>query len=93
MAEKEKEEEPHFESLRRMLGDAGVGQGSIETACFAPKPEETIPGAILEAAHRRRAGTVILGRNMLPWYWEKFRRHVSDDLMRRASGLAVWVVQ
>ena len=48
---------------------------------------------ILETAHARHCGTVVVGRQSHHGLKALLTSHVSDVLMSQGEGLAIWVVE
>jgi hypothetical protein len=49
--------------------------------------------SILEAAHARHCGTVVVGRKSYHGLTALVTSHVSDELISQGEGLTVWVVE
>lgn len=95
--EKQEETERVFSRLKRILEDAGVPPGTVQTQSMSDHSEvvsefEEVVSDILEVANTEGFDTVVIGRGRLSRWQELFRHHVSTELTRRAQGLTVWVV-
>jgi K+-sensing histidine kinase KdpD len=54
---------------------------------------ESLESVILEAAREEGCGTVIVGYAAFPWLTDLVRQHLAEALLRKAEGLAIWVVR
>ena len=48
---------------------------------------------ILETAHARHCGTVVVGRESFHGLKALWASHISDEVIQQGEGLAVWVVE
>ena len=39
------------------------------------------------------ATAIVVGRSSFPWFKETFHRHLADSLVRKATGITIWVVE
>ena len=83
-------------SLRRattLLTDSGIAAGSIETTIRQIENHEDLIDDLIGAAHENQCHTIVVGRSAFPWLKELFHRHIADELVRKASGMTIWVVE
>jgi nucleotide-binding universal stress UspA family protein len=83
-------------SLRRattLLTDSGRAASSIETTIRQIENHEDLIGDIIGAAQEKQCHTIVVGRSAFPWLKELFQRHIADELVRKASGMTIWVVE
>ena len=57
-----------------------------------PNTQDTVLD-ILDTAHARHCGTVVVGRESYHGLKALLTSHVSDELISQGEGLAVWVVE
>lgn len=86
-----------FDSVRQILVDGGVPDEIIEIETFVDRIEilsevDEVASDLLEVARSEDFGTIVIGRTHHSRWRELFRRHVSDELVRTAGEVTVWVV-
>jgi K+-sensing histidine kinase KdpD len=81
-----------FGHARAVLREAGVPEVVIDTQIVAWNPNESLGSAILEVAHEKHCGTVVIGYAAFSWFQELLHRHLADVLLQKAVGIAVWIV-
>jgi nucleotide-binding universal stress UspA family protein len=82
--------------LRRattLLTDSGRAAGSIETTIRQIENHEDLIDDLIGAAKENLCHTIVVGRSAFPWLKELFQRHIADELVRKASGMTIWVVE
>lgn len=84
---------PAFERARRALVEAGLAEDHIELDLCEPEPLQSVADALLAEAREHGCDTIVVGRSDLPWYRRVVRRHLGDELIDRATGLSVWIVE
>jgi nucleotide-binding universal stress UspA family protein len=72
----------------RVLADAGLGEDQVETK--TKQGGLSVAGAILDEARSGGYGTVVLGRRGENRSF--FLGHVSDKVVSKGKGVAVWIV-
>jgi len=92
-AEGEEEARALLLALRRRLTDRGVRPEQVDVGVLLLRQDLTMVEGLLDTANARDCSTVIVGRNSLPWYREVFHHHPADELVRKAHGFAVWIVE
>jgi nucleotide-binding universal stress UspA family protein len=85
--------EPLFARAKTRLQEAGIPAEMVSTEVFVPPGEQSLYTSILEVAHARQCGTVVVGRQAFTWLQELFRSHLADKLLQEADDLALWIVQ
>jgi nucleotide-binding universal stress UspA family protein len=83
---------PMFGHARAVLREAGVPEEVIDTQIVARNPNESLDSAILEVAHEKHCGTVVVGYAAFSWFQELLHRHLAEVLLQKAAGIAVWIV-
>ena len=78
--------------LRARLVERGVSEEHVDTGFLAMPDGMKLEEALMEIALDQRCGTIVLGRNALPWYRERFHHHPADALTHKAHGITLWVV-
>jgi hypothetical protein len=76
---------PMFAHARTMLRGVGVPEQFVDTQIVASNPNESPGSAILEIAHERHCGTVVVG-------FAAVHPHLAEALLRNQAGIAVWIV-
>jgi nucleotide-binding universal stress UspA family protein len=72
-----------------LLREAGIKAQAVET----PAGSRRAADAILDLAEDRKCGTVVVGRQSVSWFRELFRMDLAEELIRRATGFTIWVVE
>lgn len=80
-------------ALRQRLFDRGVSPEQVDVGILLLREDLTMVEGLLDTAQARNCSTVIMGRNSVPWYRELFHHHPADELVRKAHGVAVWIVE
>ncbi len=93
LEEAEQSARQSLETAVTLLVDHGFFGHQVTTELSSSIHEPDIVQAILEAAKQWDCGTIVVGRHTLPWFRELFSRHVGEELVRKAQGYAVWVVE
>jgi len=81
-----------FGHARAVLREAGVPEDVVDSQIVAWNPNESLDSAILEVAHEKHCGTVVVGYAAFSWFQELLHRHLADVLLHKAAGIAVWIV-
>jgi nucleotide-binding universal stress UspA family protein len=85
--------EPVFTRARHILHEARVPEDAVETQIVDTVNTQDTVLDILETAHARHCGTVVVGRESVHGLKALWTSHVSDAVMRQGEGLAVWVIE
>ena len=85
--------EPVFTRAKHILHAARVPADAVETQIVDTVNTQDIVLNILETAHARHCGTVVVGRQSYHGLKVLLTSHVSDALISQGNGLAVWVVE
>jgi nucleotide-binding universal stress UspA family protein len=83
---------PVFAHAKAKLREAGVPEEVVETQIVPWNPNESLEAAILEVAHERHCGTVVVGYAAFSWLHQLWHPHLADTLLQKAAGTAIWVV-
>jgi nucleotide-binding universal stress UspA family protein len=76
-----------------LLTKAGMPAQSLETCVRQSVNHEDLIEDILEVAKEKKCQTIVVGRSSFAWLKEVFHRLVDDELVRKASGVTIWVVE
>ena len=85
--------EPVFTRAKHILHAARVPADAVETQMVDTVNTQDIVYNILETAHARHCGTVVVGRQAHHGLKALLTSHVSDALVSQGEGLAIWVVE
>ena len=84
---------PVFDNAISILTRAGVPPNSIRRIVRQLVNYEDLTDEILKAAEENACQTIVVGRSSFPWFKETVHRHLADRLVRKATGVAIWVVE
>ena len=90
MAEKKATQIPR--AARTTLRRAGVMEEGIHTRVSAPLDAERTVDEVLFLARDEVCSTVVVGHRAHTWFRGLGGGHLAEQLVRRAKGLAVWVI-
>ena len=76
-----------------ILTRAGVPPNSIRRIARQLVNHEDLTDDILKLAEENACQTIVVGRSSFPWFKETFHRHLADSLVRKATGITIWVVE
>lgn len=82
-----------FQKTTSLLTHEGVTSSSIDTWVRQSTNHENLTDDILDAARERECRTIVVGRSSFPWLKDLFHRHVADELVKKATGVTIWVVE
>jgi nucleotide-binding universal stress UspA family protein len=85
--------EPVFTRAKHILHEARVPEDAVQTQIVDTVNTQDTVLDILEAAHARHCGTVVVGRKSYHGLTALVTSHVSDEVIRQGQDLAVWVVE
>ena len=84
------------ELLSRMserLGQAGLGEGHVDSGYLAVRSDTSMVEGLLDTARDQSCSTIVVGRSALPRVRELFHSHPADELVRKAQGFTLWIVE
>ena len=84
---------PVFDNAISILTCAGVPPNSIRRIVRQLVNHEDLTNDILRLAEENACQTIVVGRSSFPWFKETFHHHLADRLVRKATGVAIWVVE
>jgi K+-sensing histidine kinase KdpD len=82
-----------FDTAKSVLQEAGVAAQAIETQFYPSIASMDVADDILSVATREKFQTVVVGRDSWSRLKETFRYHLCHELIRKAKGITVCVVQ
>jgi nucleotide-binding universal stress UspA family protein len=85
--------EPVLTRAKQILHVARVPEDAMETQIVDTVNTQDIVLNILETAHARHCGTVVVGRKSYHGLKALLTSHVSDALISQGESLAIWVVE
>lgn len=80
-------------AMQAQLVAAGIQDDHVDKGMLTVPNQEDFVDALLDAARDQSCDTIVVGRTSLPWYREAFHHHPADELVRRAKGFTLWVVE
>jgi nucleotide-binding universal stress UspA family protein len=89
----ERDARASLRQAKTLLTDSGISEGSIETTIRQVENHENLIDDLIGAANEDQCHTIVVGRSAFPWLKELFQRHVADELVKKASGMTIWVVE
>src|SRR4030095_14310423 len=84
---------PVFENAISILTRAGGPPNSNRRLVRELVNQEDVTDDILKLAEENACQTIVVGRSSFPWFKETFHRHLADSLVRKATGITIWVVE
>ena len=85
--------QPIFDRAQSSLVQAGVPDSAIRTEFWLPVNWQDFVTDVLKAGKSNGCGTIVVGRRSFAGWKRIFSHSVADELVRRASGFTVWVVE
>ncbi len=82
-----------LEGLRARICARGIDEEHVDMGVLVIDNEAKLVDGLIETAQDQGCGTIAIGRHALPWYRELFHHHPADELVKRAQGFAVWIVE
>jgi nucleotide-binding universal stress UspA family protein len=76
-----------------VLRRGGIARGAVEAHyCYLVDGTHATK-AILELARMQKCDTVVIGRKSLSWLRELIDGDLAEELVRRAKGFTIWIVE
>ena len=79
--------------MRRRACQAGLPADRVDVGLLYLRADLSLVEGLLQVARDQSCGTIIVGRSSLPWYRELFHHHPADELVHKAHGFTVWIVE
>jgi len=76
-----------------LLIKSGMPSQSLEACVRQSINHEDLIDDIFAAAKEKKCQTIVVGRSSFSRLKEMFHRHVADELVRKATGVTIWVVE
>src|SRR3990172_4253402 len=95
VAQSEKAAQAVFARTKAILRKARIPAHALGTELVTVSTDQDLATIIVEAARASQCGTIVVGRETYAGLRELFQRHVhvADELIQKAQGLALWVVE
>jgi nucleotide-binding universal stress UspA family protein len=77
---------------RTALLRAGATADRVHSCASSPLDARTVADEVLVLARDQKCGTVVVGHRAHTWFRGLGQSHLAEQLVRRAEGYAVWVV-
>lgn len=78
---------------RKILRKGGISSRDFDFAFSSPKDASDAVNAILKVARAQRCHTIVVAHHAHSWFREIFGDHLAEELLRRAKGFALWIVE
>lgn len=88
----ERRAERTFRRARAALQQAGVAARRIHTCVSSPLDVRAVVDEVLLLARDERCRTIVVGHRAHAWFQGLGGGHLADQLVRKAKGDAVWVI-
>jgi hypothetical protein len=85
--------QPLLQKAKSQLSAGGIPSNNVAADVMLLDHEEDFIGELLNTAAKNRCGTIVVGKNYLPWFKELFASHTGEELLKRSEGFAICVVQ
>jgi nucleotide-binding universal stress UspA family protein len=82
-----------FAKARAILQHPGVAVGAVKTHVVSTISGEDVIRNLLEVAQTNTCDTIVVGRQSHSWLRELVQHHLADELIRKAAGFTMWVVE
>jgi nucleotide-binding universal stress UspA family protein len=88
-----KTEQRALERANAILRRGGLARGAIEAHYCYLVDGSRATQEILKLAQMRKCDTVVIGRKSLSWLGELIHGDPAEELVRKAKGFTIWVVE
>jgi nucleotide-binding universal stress UspA family protein len=92
MRSADKKPEAILAAARETLVQAGIARSLVHTCLSSPLDAREPVEEVLILARDRQCETVVVAHHSHAWYSELVGAHLAEQLVRRAEGFAVWVI-
>lgn len=82
-----------LDKARAILIQSGVSPYDVSTSFSLPIHRPDVAHEILKVAQAWNCGTVVVGRHARSWITKMRSTDVGEDLIRKAQGFAIWVIE
>ena len=84
--------EPIVDNAKTILYRIGVLPAMVSVVFSQSIHRPDIVRELIETARKQNCGTIVVGRESYSSFKEMFHHHVGEELVRQATGFAVWVI-
>jgi nucleotide-binding universal stress UspA family protein len=77
----------------KILRKGGISPRGIDFAFSSPKDASDVVNAILKVARTQQCHTIVVAHYAHSWFREILGDHLAEELLRKAKGFALWVVE
>lgn len=92
IAAADRDAERLLERARAALARGGLPASRIRTCVTSPLDAASVPDEVLSLARHERCRTIVVGHSAHGWFARFDGGHLAEQLVRKARGDAVWVV-
>jgi nucleotide-binding universal stress UspA family protein len=78
---------------QKILRGGGISARDIDFAVCDPGDSSDAVNAVLKVAEAQHCHTIVVAHHAHSWFRELFGSHLAEELLRRAKGYALWVVE
>jgi len=79
--------------MKDRLHAAGLDDDHVDTGFLLVPPDTSMVEGLLDLARDQSCTTIAVGRSSLPWHRELLHHHPADELVKKAHGFTLWVVE
>lgn len=84
---------PLMENAKAILQRAGFPAAQVSPICVEAIHRPDIVRELIETAEKERCGTIVVGKEAYPAFQDMVHQHVGEELVKKASGFVIWVVE
>lgn len=84
---------PLLDRATQVLRAAGVPKNCVDVSFSYPADASHAVDAVLQECKRKRCQTIVLGHATHSWFRELTGGDLTEQLVRHAKGLTIWIVQ
>jgi nucleotide-binding universal stress UspA family protein len=88
-----KTEQRVLDRANAVLRQGGISRAAVEAHFCYLVDGSRATQEILKLAHMRKCDTVVIGRKSLSWLGELIHGDPAEELVRKAKGFTIWVVE
>jgi len=82
-----------LDSMKQQLVTAGLDPEHVDAGVLSLPSMTDFAEGLLDVARDQKCSTVVVGRTSLPWFREAFHHHPADELVKKAHGFTLWIVE
>ena len=88
-----KTEQRVLDRANAVLRQGGIARAAVEAHFCYLVDGSRATQEILKLAHMRKCDTVVIGRKSLSWLGELIHGDPAEELVRKAKGFTIWIVE